>query len=100
VAVMYAGRIAEIGPVDDIIHHPAHPYTVGLMGAIPAMHEDRERLLQIDGAMPRLNAIPNGCAFHPRCARAVERCRRERPELAPAGVTRAACWRPVGGEAA
>jgi oligopeptide/dipeptide ABC transporter ATP-binding protein len=95
VAVMYAGRIVEIGPVADIIHRPAHPYTVGLMGSIPAMHEDRERLLQIDGAMPRLNAIPSGCAFHPRCERAVARCQRERPELADAGATRAACWLPV-----
>ncbi|MEJ5999157.1 ABC transporter ATP-binding protein [Paucibacter soli] len=92
VAVMYAGRIVEIGPVRDVIHQPAHPYTVGLMGSIPAMDEDRERLLQIDGAMPRLNAIPAGCAFNPRCPRAVERCLRERPELMPAGATRAACW--------
>jgi len=93
VAVMYAGRIAEVGPVHDVIHHPRHPYTSGLMGSIPAMDEDRERLLQIDGAMPRLNAIPNGCAFHPRCTRIVERCSLERPELLEAGATRAACWR-------
>lgn len=92
VAVMYAGRIVEIGPVRDVIHRPAHPYTVGLMGSIPAMDEDRERLLQIDGAMPRLNAIPAGCAFNPRCPRVFERCLRERPELMPADGTRAACW--------
>jgi peptide/nickel transport system ATP-binding protein len=92
VAVMYAGRIAEIGPVHDVIHSPAHPYTAGLMGSIPAMDEDRERLLQIDGAMPRLTAIPSGCAFNPRCPRVFERCRVERPELLPAGNTRAACW--------
>ena len=92
VAVMYAGRIAEIGPVHDVIHSPAHPYTAGLMGSIPAMDEDRERLLQIDGAMPRLNAIPRGCAFNPRCPRVFERCRVERPDLLPAGNTRAACW--------
>ena len=94
VAVMYAGRIAEIGPVHDVIHAPAHPYTAGLMGSIPAMDEDRERLLQIDGAMPRLNAIPRGCAFNPRCPRAADRCRQERPELQEAGATRAACWLP------
>jgi peptide/nickel transport system ATP-binding protein len=99
VAVMYAGRIAEIGPVADVIHRPAHPYTAGLMGAIPAMDEDRERLLQIDGAMPRLTAIPQGCAFNPRCPRVVDRCRAERPELAEVGTTRAACWRPVTLEA-
>ena len=92
VAVMYAGRIAEIGPVAEVIHRPAHPYTVGLMGSIPAMDEERERLLQIDGAMPRLSAIPAGCAFNPRCPHAFERCRSERPELMAAAVTRAACW--------
>lgn len=92
VAVMYAGRIVEIGPVHEVIHRPAHPYTVGLMGSIPSMDADREQLLQIDGAMPRLNAIPAGCAFNPRCPRVFERCRRERPELLDAGPTRAACW--------
>ena len=92
VAVMYAGRIAELGPVHDVIHSPAHPYTTGLMGSIPAMDEDRERLLQIDGAMPRLTAIPRGCAFNPRCPKVFDRCRTERPELLQAGATRAACW--------
>ena len=92
VAVLYAGRVAEIGPVADVIHNPAHPYTMGLMGSIPAMDEDREQLLQIDGAMPRLNAIPTGCAFNPRCPVAIEHCRVERPDLEPAGRTRAACW--------
>jgi len=92
VAVMYAGRIVEIGPVQSVIHHPSHPYTAGLMGSIPSMDTDRERLLQIDGAMPRLNAIPSGCAFHPRCPKAFERCLTERPDLMSAGPTRAACW--------
>jgi peptide/nickel transport system ATP-binding protein len=92
VAVMYAGRIVESGPVAELIHRPAHPYTAGLMGAIPALDQDRERLLQIDGAMPRLNAIPAGCAYHPRCDQAGERCRRERPQLMPAGAVQAACW--------
>jgi peptide/nickel transport system ATP-binding protein len=92
VAVMYAGRIAEIGPVQQVIHTPAHPYTVGLMGSIPSMDDSHERLLQIDGSMPRLNAIPSGCAFHPRCPRAFDRCRLQRPELMAAGATRAACW--------
>jgi peptide/nickel transport system ATP-binding protein len=92
VAVMYAGRIVEIGPVHDVIHAPAHPYTAGLMGSIPAMDQERERLQQIEGAMPRLNAIPPGCAFNPRCPKAEDRCRRERPDLAVAGATRAACW--------
>ena len=85
VAVMYAGRIVEIGPVADVIHRPQHPYTVGLMGSIPSIVDERERLTQIDGAMPRLTAIPAGCAFHPRCPHAFERCRRERPELHAGG---------------
>ena len=93
VAVLYAGRVAEIGAVHDVIHRPAHPYTAGLMGSIPAMDDERERLLQIDGAMPRLNAIPQGCAFNPRCGQVMERCFVERPELMDAGATRAACWR-------
>ena len=92
VAVMYAGRIAEIGPVHEVIHHPAHPYTAGLMASIPDMDSDRERLNQIDGAMPRLNAIPQGCAFNPRCTKVHDRCLQERPELMRAGATRAACW--------
>jgi peptide/nickel transport system ATP-binding protein len=92
VAVMYAGRIAEIGPVADVINRPTHPYTVGLMGSIPAKDEDRERLTQIDGAMPRLNAIPKGCAFNPRCPKVFDRCKSERPDLLDAGATRAACW--------
>ncbi len=92
VAVMYAGRIAEIGPVGDVINRPTHPYTVGLMGSIPAMDEDRERLMQIDGSMPRLNSIPKGCAFNPRCPKVFDRCKSERPELMDAQATRAACW--------
>jgi peptide/nickel transport system ATP-binding protein len=92
VAVMYAGRIVEIGPVADVINRPAHPYSVGLMGSIPAKDEDRERLTQIDGAMPRLNAIPKGCAFNPRCPKVFDRCKSERPDLLDVGATRAACW--------
>ena len=92
VAVMYAGRIVEIGPVADVIHRPQHPYTVGLMGSIPSIVDERPRLTQIEGAMPRLTAIPSGCAFHPRCPQAFERCRRELPDLAAAGATHAACW--------
>jgi len=92
VAVMYAGRVVETGPVQQVIHCPAHPYTIGLMGSIPSMDEDREHLQQIDGAMPRLNAMPTGCAFNPRCPQVFERCRAEKPELIDVGATRAACW--------
>ena len=92
VAVLYAGRVAEIGPVHNVINHPAHPYTAGLMASIPDMDSDRERLNQIDGAMPRLNAIPQGCAFNPRCPKAFDRCRQDRPDLVQAGANQAACW--------
>ena len=92
VAVMYAGRIVEIGPVHEVINRPAHPYTAGLMASIPDITQDREYLNQIDGAMPRLNAIPVGCAFNPRCPKVFDRCKTERPVLADAGATRAACW--------
>jgi peptide/nickel transport system ATP-binding protein len=93
VAVMYAGRIVEIGPVGDVIHRPVHPYTVGLMGSIPSIVDDRAQLTQIDGTMPRLDAVPAGCAFHPRCPKVLDRCRHELPVLIDVGATRAACWR-------
>ena len=92
VAVMYAGRIAEIGPVRQVVRHARHPYSLGLMGSIPPLDRRVERLQQIDGAMPRLSAIPRGCAYNPRCPRVFDRCREERPELMDAGTTRAACW--------
>jgi peptide/nickel transport system ATP-binding protein len=92
VAVMYAGRIVELGPVREVVLHPNHPYTQGLMASIPPIDRRVEFLAQIEGAMPRLSAIPPGCAFHPRCGRAFARCRMERPELLPAPGTSAACW--------
>ena len=91
VAVMYAGRIAEIGEVHELIRHPLHPYTQGLMAAIPTLEARASRLAQIPGAMPRLSAIPRGCAFAPRCPRAFERCG-ERPPLIAVGDRGAACW--------
>ena len=92
VAVMYAGRVAEIGPVREVVKHAKHPYTKGLMGSIPSLGVRTERLTQIDGAMPRLTEIPPGCAFNPRCTSKGQRCLVERPNLMPAGATRAACW--------
>jgi len=93
VAVMYAGRIAELGPVREVVLNPRHPYTKGLMGAIPSVAATVARLAQIPGAMPRLGAIPAGCAFHPRCSEAFGRCSRERPErLAVGPASEAACW--------
>jgi peptide/nickel transport system ATP-binding protein len=99
VAVMYAGRIVEIGPVRAVIHSPRHPYTAGLMASIPKVSIEsagrgarRAPLAQIEGAMPRLNAIPRGCAFNPRCAQRFERCLAERPGLLAVGSNRVACW--------
>jgi peptide/nickel transport system ATP-binding protein len=91
VAVMYSGRIAEIGPVRDVIINPLHPYAKGLMGAIPTLTGDDHRLVQIPGSMPRLSAIPPGCPFNPRCAFAFQRCRIERPEPIWQGGQAVAC---------
>jgi len=93
VAVMYAGRIAEIGPVRDVVKNAHHPYTHGLMGSIPKVGHDVEKLTQIDGSMPRLTNIPTGCAFNPRCGDAGSRCLSERPILEPAGPSQVACWK-------
>src|SRR3546814_345103 len=92
VAVMYAGRIVEVGPVAEVVRRAKHPYTIGLMGSIPLVGYDVQTLTQIDGTMPRLDAIPAGCAFNPRCPQAFARCRQQRPELAPVERTDAACW--------
>ena len=92
VAVMYAGRIVEIGAVGDVVRRPLHPYAQGLMAAIPTLEARAVLLAQIPGAMPRLAAIPAGCAFHPRCAQAFARCESERPSLIAAGERAAACW--------
>ncbi len=92
VAVMYAGRIVEIGPKRDVIRSPLHPYTQGLIGSIPTLASGQERLVQIPGSMPRLDAIPHGCAFHPRCPRAFAPCAGVRPELAGKAQSAVACW--------
>jgi peptide/nickel transport system ATP-binding protein len=92
VAVMYAGRVIEIGPVRDVVKSPKHPYARGLMGSIPALDVRSDRLSQIEGAMPRLNAIPRGCAFHPRCPDVMERCHAARPVLQAVGNGQAACF--------
>jgi peptide/nickel transport system ATP-binding protein len=91
VAVMYAGRIAEIGPVKEVVQSPLHPYSKGLMGAIPSLASDSERLVQIPGSMPRLSAIPPGCPFNPRCPYVFDRCRVDRPEAIQRDIHRVAC---------
>lgn len=91
VAVMYAGRVAEIGPVAAVVGDPLHPYAKGLMGAIPSLSHEADRLAQIPGAMPRLSAIPPGCAFNPRCPQVFARCTVDRPEPLTVGSHRVAC---------
>ena len=93
VAVLYAGRQAEIGKVKDVILKAMHPYTRGLMGSIPTLTQESDRLVQIPGAMPRLSAIPPGCPFNPRCPEVFDRCRVERPDLITVEDGRqVACW--------
>lgn len=92
VAVMYAGRLAEIGPVDEVIKRAKHPYTHGLMGSIPKVGHAAERLVQIEGSMPRLTEIPTGCAFNPRCPKVFARCSTDRPDLISVDRSEVACW--------
>jgi peptide/nickel transport system ATP-binding protein len=94
VAVMYAGRIVEHASVETLFARPEHPYTVGLLGSIPRVDLEQERLPAIEGLVPNpLEPIP-GCRFHPRCPFAIERCRREDPQLMAVGDAHAAaCWR-------
>jgi peptide/nickel transport system ATP-binding protein len=81
IAVMYAGRIVELGSTTDIINSPQHPYTFGLLQALPQEKSRGKRLNQIDGSMPTLADLPTGCAFHPRCPDKIERCLKEIPQL-------------------
>ncbi len=98
VAVMYAGRLAELGPVRDVLTAPHHPYTHGLMASTPLAAQGRHRLHQIPGSMPRLTDLPEGCAFHPRCPRVQDKCRRAPgPQMVDG---QAACWFPLLAEAA
>ncbi|WP_299410156.1 ABC transporter ATP-binding protein [uncultured Roseobacter sp.] len=99
VAVMYAGQLAELGPVRDVLTAPHHPYTDGLMGSTPLASRGKDRLHQIPGAMPRLDALPEGCAFHPRCPCAQDRCRASPGPRIEDGSGRVACWFPMVREA-
>jgi peptide/nickel transport system ATP-binding protein len=93
VCVLYAGRLAEIGTVRNVVKHPQHPYTRGLMAAIPSLIGDPdEKLEQIPGSMPRLGAIPDGCAFNPRCTFRFDRCPAERPDIYETSASRASCF--------
>jgi peptide/nickel transport system ATP-binding protein len=93
VATMYAGRIVEIGSVRDSFYHPRHPYTVGLLHAVPTLAGEHEDLASIPGTPPDLIDLPSGCKFHPRCPYATEQCLREDPPLIDVGPRHfAACW--------
>jgi peptide/nickel transport system ATP-binding protein len=98
VGVMYAGRMVEIGSLQDVVKRPKHPYTVGLMDSIPLIGQEKEQLSHIRGAMPRLQEIPSGCPFHPRCPEEFDRCRVERPDLMTTAHPgqRASCWKFAG----
>ncbi|MEX0364570.1 MAG: ABC transporter ATP-binding protein [Ruegeria sp.] len=99
VAVMYAGKLAELGPVRDVLTQPLHPYTDGLMGSTPLASRGKDRLHQIPGAMPRLDSLPPGCAFHPRCPRVQDDCKADPGPRIEDGAGRAACFHPISREA-
>jgi len=96
IAVMYAGRIVEHAPAEQLFRTPRHPYTEGLLGSFPGLHGERVRMTGIPGSPPDLRGLPEGCPFHPRCGYAVDECRGRAPELLtihwePAEPRRAAC---------
>jgi len=101
IAIMYAGRIVERAGADELFHAPRHPYSLGLLNSFPALHGEKVRMEGIPGSPPSLTALPGGCAFHPRCPYAMDRCRTETPQLVPpasdpgradAEPRVAACW--------
>jgi oligopeptide transport system ATP-binding protein len=98
VMVMYGGRVMEYAPANEIFYQPSHPYTIGLLGALPRLNSDSAELLSIPGNPPNMNNLPKGCPFSPRCQYATARCATELPALTsaghPASVMRA-CHRPV-----
>jgi oligopeptide/dipeptide ABC transporter ATP-binding protein len=92
-AVMYAGRVVESGPVSQIFNTPTHPYTEALLNSIPRMSDNRERLTAIDGQPPDLSAMPPGCSFAPRCPEVFDRCRVQAPPAFTTAAGRSArCW--------
>jgi len=95
VAVMYAGRIVEIGPVDTVLDRPRHPYTLGLLNSSAAMVEVGQRLNQIDGVAPRIDSRPSGCPFRPRCARVLPVCAEQDPAPQSEGERAFRCHNPV-----
>lgn len=93
VATMYAGRVVEIGKTSDLFYHPRHPYTLGLIRAVPTVTGGFEELASIPGSPPDLINLPSGCKFHPRCPFATDKCKAEDPELEIVGDQhQSACW--------
>ncbi len=94
IAIMYAGQFVEKGPLGNILQAPRHPYTTGLLKSIPKGHDYKKPLNTIAGLPPSPLDLPPGCPFHPRCPRAIERCRKQEPVLEPVGPLTVACWNP------
>jgi len=96
IAIMYAGRIVEQADARQLFHAPRHPYSLGLLNSFPSLHGERVRMEGIPGSPPSLSTLPTGCAFHPRCGFALDRCRADTPVLmsptGEAGERTAACW--------
>jgi oligopeptide/dipeptide ABC transporter ATP-binding protein len=95
VAVMYAGRVVEMAPAADLFARPRHPYTQGLLTSLPFLDDEVERLSPIDGTVPSLRAMPQGCAFAPRCPHASALCRRAVPDLTARDGAAVACHHPL-----
>ena len=93
VATMYAGKVIELGSAEDIFYRPRHPYTLGLIRAVPKVSGGFEELSSIPGSPPDLIDLPSGCKFHPRCAFATDKCVEQEPILETVGPGHeAACW--------
>ncbi|WP_223423826.1 ABC transporter ATP-binding protein [Tateyamaria pelophila] len=95
ISVMYAGRIVEQGDTDDVIDHPLHPYTVGLLGSVPSANKRGARLYQIEGMTPNMLALPDGCAFGPRCGMRTAACAAQ-PDVEDVAERRLRCFNPQG----
>ena len=97
-AVIYAGRIIEYGPTEEVFAHPAHPYTVGLLKSLPSLEGKRERLLNIPGSVASAQDLPEGCCFHPRCSHCTEECKHCVPKMKHVnGSHTVACFHSEGG---
>jgi peptide/nickel transport system ATP-binding protein len=94
-AVMYAGEVVEMGAVSDVFAKPQHPYTTGLLGAVPRLGAGEADLVPIPGRVPQPDELPAGCSFADRCSRVVDSCRTTRPEISVRGRAEVRCFNPV-----